>query len=276
MKAPAGASLLFQPAAPVLDVNPRIVMRQDGTIIEAILCHGVCAVLAHAHAVAVALGGDAHIIPHEFDGEVGAREVERLAELPPGSLRAAQPHGFDPAARVAGSDLHLCLQLFRRKARLGEGRVELCEEVPARKGRAFRIMRGALFAGAFHAHKVWLCARKHVFRALRHPSRSGMIERLDQRALIGGDLACRAVDGFRDARGIIGRVRPPLFGELIWGTIGLAAGTVRADVRTAAAAGRSAAGGKVAQAVAGEDYVTPTDMDNAIAAAIGTAIEGSY
>lgn len=36
------------------------------------------------------------------------------------------------------------------------------------------------------------------------------------------------------------------------------------------------AGGKVAQAVAGEDYVTPTDMDNAIAAAIGTAIEGSY
>ena len=36
------------------------------------------------------------------------------------------------------------------------------------------------------------------------------------------------------------------------------------------------AGGKVAQAVAGTDYVTPTDMDNAIAAAIGTAIEGSY
>ena len=36
------------------------------------------------------------------------------------------------------------------------------------------------------------------------------------------------------------------------------------------------AGGKVAQAVAGEDYVTPTGMNEAIAEAIGTAMEGSY
>lgn len=36
------------------------------------------------------------------------------------------------------------------------------------------------------------------------------------------------------------------------------------------------ASGKVAQAVAGEDYVTPSGMNEAIAAAIGTAIEGSY
>lgn len=36
------------------------------------------------------------------------------------------------------------------------------------------------------------------------------------------------------------------------------------------------ASGKVAQAVEGEDYVTPTGMNEAIAAAIGTAIEGSY
>ena len=36
------------------------------------------------------------------------------------------------------------------------------------------------------------------------------------------------------------------------------------------------ANGKVAQAVAGTDYVTPSGMNDAIAAAIGTAIEGSY
>ena len=36
------------------------------------------------------------------------------------------------------------------------------------------------------------------------------------------------------------------------------------------------ADGKVAQAVAGTDYVTPTGMNEAIAEAIGTAIEGSY
>ena len=36
------------------------------------------------------------------------------------------------------------------------------------------------------------------------------------------------------------------------------------------------ASGKVAQAVAGEDYVTPTGMNEAIAEAIGTAMEGSY
>ena len=35
-------------------------------------------------------------------------------------------------------------------------------------------------------------------------------------------------------------------------------------------------GSVVAQAVAGTDYVTPSGMNDAIAAAIGTAIEGSY
>ena len=35
-------------------------------------------------------------------------------------------------------------------------------------------------------------------------------------------------------------------------------------------------GSVVAQAVAGTDYVTPSGMNEAIAAAIGTAIEGSY
>ena len=36
------------------------------------------------------------------------------------------------------------------------------------------------------------------------------------------------------------------------------------------------ADGKVAQAVAGEDYVTPSGMNEAIAAASGIAIEGGY
>ena len=74
-----------------------------------------------------------------------------------------------------------------------------------------------------------------------------MVKRLDQSALIGGDLSGRAVNGFFHARGIVGGIRPPLGSKLFRRAIRLTTGTVRAHIRSAAPARRASAGWEAAQ-----------------------------
>ena len=64
-------------------------MKQNFLIIVALFGHGVCADLAHTHAVAVALGGDEYGIPRDRYGKVGGVQIEKGADLSAGKFHPA-------------------------------------------------------------------------------------------------------------------------------------------------------------------------------------------
>ena len=82
-------------------------MHENLSVGAAALRHGICAALAHAHAVTVAEAGYLHRIFGKFKGEIGAVKAEQGSELLLRDDGFANLHELHPAALRPSPDVNI-------------------------------------------------------------------------------------------------------------------------------------------------------------------------
>ena len=197
------------------------------------LGHGVGAVLAHAHPVAVARDGEGEHPLRLLHGEAGRPQAEQVAGRAAGEDHPAEGqlrHPArrriadigDPPRRVPGQ--HRVRVLGRRQGAHivrgeGDGGAVVGHLVPLR---------------AVHRHQIGQAIAPHRRRVLRLPRRGGEKYRLDDLTAVGQGLAV----GLRHGGGDLGRVRlrqrAPALRGLRRLDVRLAAAGIAAQVRPAA------------------------------------------
>ena len=93
--------------APSPHLRPLVVMRQDVFIVIAFFGHAAGAVLAHADAVAGAVGGEGDLACRNFDGEVGGGEFQGFPDGAAFDEAVSDLHFVHAAAGAAADDFDI-------------------------------------------------------------------------------------------------------------------------------------------------------------------------
>ena len=197
-------------------------MLENLLVIVSLLRHAVGAVLAHAHAVAEAGGGEDHMVILNIISEVRRRQSEKIPDLAAGEFVVADLDGLDAAAGSPGRDFHLLHVGFLD--RLAVEPVDCPHKGIDGNGLGFLLVGGIVLIGALHAPQIGNHVGEDFLRVLRPSAGRGMEHQIaGQFVIVIDDLALCFHGGLQElAPVLVHPLVPLLFPKFLFGGKGLA------------------------------------------------------